>query len=192
MTDSGEFIYEARVICEVHARTASTAAGEEVLLHRTLSWRDHAAPGALASEVPPNEREEEEVVAEDEMRMEAGLVFWEVRWERGTGLPLTSKGADRVGWQDGAYSRGPLELMAEAETVAGDRGYFKPQTFELEQCLVRGGGHSRLRLRHTVAVTEGGEEIQLLSLSVFEEVWMGSTGMRSVRPHSHSLHNLGV
>lgn len=88
MTDSGEFIYEARVTCAVHARPASsTAAGEEVVLHRTLSWRDHAAPGALGSEVPPNEREEEEVVAEDEMRMEAGLVFWEVRWDQGTGLP---------------------------------------------------------------------------------------------------------
>ena len=97
-----------------------------------------------------------------------------------------------MGWQDGAYSRGPLELMTEAETVAGDRGYFKPQTFELEQCLVRGGGHSRLRLRHTIAVTEGGEEIQLLSLSVFEEVRMEATGMRSVRSHSHSPHNPGV
>ena len=71
MTDSGEFIYEARVTCEVAARTT----GEEAVLHRTLSWDNQgAAPG-------------EEEVAEDEMGMEAGLVFWEVRREWGTGSP---------------------------------------------------------------------------------------------------------
>ena len=91
-------------------------------------------------------------------------------------------------WQDGSYSRGPLELMAGAETRAGDRGYAMPKTFELEHCLVKRDGQSRLRLQHTVAVIEGGEEIQLLSLSAIEEVLMGSTEMQSIRSSSDSLH----
>ena len=79
MTDSGEFIYEARVTCEVHAQTSGASAmREEAVLHRTLSWHGHATPGAQATDVPPNVCEEEEVVNKDEMKMDGGLVFWGV------------------------------------------------------------------------------------------------------------------
>lgn len=43
------------------------------------------------------------------------------------------------------------------------------------------GGHSRLRLVHTISVEEGGESIQLLRVAVYHEEWMGPCNMKSIR-----------
>lgn len=91
------------------------------------------------------------VMEEDVLELEPGLVYFE----------------------DGSYSRGPIELLT------GDTSEFASPTYKIEQCLVR-GGHSRLRLVHTIAVEEKGEEIQLLRVVVYEEEWMGPSNMKSI------------
>ncbi|MCO5591609.1 hypothetical protein L7F22_045598 [Adiantum nelumboides] len=91
------------------------------------------------------------VMEEDVMELESGLVFFE----------------------DGSYSRGPLTLL---DRVSDD---VTVPAFKIEQCLVR-GGHTRLRLVHTIAVEEGGESIQLLRVAVYNEEWMGPQNMKSI------------
>lgn len=73
-----------------------------------------------------------------------------------------------VFFEDGSYSRGPLTLLD------GDSPSYK-----IEQCLVR-GGHTRLRLAHTIAVEGGGESVQLLRVAVYHEEWMGPHNMKSI------------
>lgn len=91
------------------------------------------------------------VMEEDELELEPGLVFFE----------------------DGSYSRGPLSLLN------GDSNDDTSPTYKIEQCLVR-GGHSRLRLVHTISVEEGGESVQLLRVAVYHEEWMGPCNMKSI------------
>eukprot|EP00250_Pteridium_aquilinum_P016812 c23304_g1_i1 orf=616-2226(-) len=91
------------------------------------------------------------VMEEDVLELEPGLVFFE----------------------DGSYSRGPLALLN------GDSSDLISHTYKIEQCLVR-GGHSRLRLVHTIAVEGGGESVQLLRVAVYIEEWMGPNNMKSI------------
>lgn len=88
------------------------------------------------------------VMEEDSMDLEPGLVFFE----------------------DGSYSRGPLMLQVGGS--ADDSSYYLSPTYKIEQCLVR-GCHERLRLVHTIAVKEGGTEVQLMRLAVYKEKWLG-------------------
>lgn len=88
------------------------------------------------------------VMEEDSMDLEPGLVFFE----------------------DGSYSRGPLMLQVGGS--ADDSSYYLSPTYKIEQCLVR-GSHKRLRLVHTIALKEGGTEVQLMRLAVYKEEWIG-------------------
>lgn len=87
------------------------------------------------------------VMEEDLMDLEPGLVFFE----------------------DGSYSRGPLMLRVGGSE--DDSSYYLSPTYKIEQCLVR--GHKRLRLVHTIALKEGGSEVQLMRLAVYKEEWIG-------------------
>lgn len=97
-----------------------------------------------------------EVMEEDTMTMEPGLVFF----------------------SDGSYSRGPVSLVPD-DLAASYPGYKESPTFKIEQCLVT-GKHKRLRLVHTIAIMESGEEIQVLRVAVYEEQWMGPCNMESI------------
>ncbi|XP_010933582.1 uncharacterized protein [Elaeis guineensis] len=87
-----------------------------------------------------------ELFEEDVMGMEPGLVFFE----------------------DGSYSRGPVEIPV------GDYDqskYYLSPTFKFEQCLVK-GCHKRLRIMHTIEFSEGGSDIQIIRVAVYEEQWV--------------------
>ncbi|KAJ4956047.1 hypothetical protein NE237_012830 [Protea cynaroides] len=87
-----------------------------------------------------------DVLEEDFMGMEPGLVFFE----------------------DGSYSRGPVHiLVGEVEESA----YFLSPTFKFEQCLVK-GCHKRLRIVHTIEFSNGGSDIQIMRVAVYEEQWI--------------------
>ncbi|KAJ7544183.1 hypothetical protein O6H91_09G068100 [Diphasiastrum complanatum] len=95
-----------------------------------------------------------DIMEEDHMGLEPGLAFFE----------------------DGSYSRGPLQLLEEtAETSTLSQS----STFKIEHCLVR-GGHTRLRVVHTIEVQEGGVAVQVLRLTIFEEEWKGPSDWTSV------------
>ncbi|KAL2634206.1 hypothetical protein R1flu_005685 [Riccia fluitans] len=96
-----------------------------------------------------------DVMEEDFMIQEDGLVYFE----------------------DGSYSRGPSELLAEASTSGLE--YFNSYTCKIEQCLVA-GGHKRLRVVHTVQIESEGEQVEVLRVAVYEEEWMGPCNMKSI------------
>ncbi|KAK1364611.1 Leukocyte receptor cluster member like [Heracleum sosnowskyi] len=86
-----------------------------------------------------------DVMEDDVMSMEPGLVFFE----------------------DGSYSRGPVNIPV-GEVNESD--YFQSPTFKFEQCLVK-GCHKRLRIVHTIEFSNGGSDIQIMRVAVYEEEW---------------------
>ncbi|PIN18354.1 hypothetical protein CDL12_08973 [Handroanthus impetiginosus] len=87
-----------------------------------------------------------DVMEEDVMGLEPGLVFFE----------------------DGSYSRGPVEIpIGECD----ESRYYLSPTFKFEQCLVK-GCHKRLRVVHTIEFSNGGSDIQILRIAVYEEEWV--------------------
>ncbi|XP_057532537.1 uncharacterized protein LOC130810479 [Amaranthus tricolor] len=88
-----------------------------------------------------------DVMEEDIMRMEPGLVFFE----------------------DGSYSRGPVDIpVGEVD----ESKYYLSPMYRFEQCLVK-GCHKRLRIVHTIEFNNGGADIQILRIAVYEEQWVG-------------------
>ncbi|URD95786.1 hypothetical protein MUK42_29635 [Musa troglodytarum] len=92
-----------------------------------------------------------EDLEDDVMGMEPGLVFFE----------------------DGSYSKGPVDLP-----VGGfdESKYFLSPTFKFEQCLVK-GCHKRLRIVHTIEFNEGGSNIQIIRVAVYEEEWVSPANL---------------
>lgn len=87
-----------------------------------------------------------DVMEEDVMGNEPGLVYFE----------------------DGSYSRGPVDIPV-GDT--DDSKYYLSPTFKFEQCLVK-GCHMRLRIVHTIEFSNGGSDIQILRVVVYEEEWV--------------------
>lgn len=108
--------------------------------HRSMA--DHAIPKFESFNF-----EKSDLMEEDIMGMEPGLVFFE----------------------DGSYSRGPVEIP-----VGGldESKYYLSPTYKFEQCLVK-GCHKRLRIVHTIEFSNGGTDIQILRVAVYEEQWVG-------------------
>ncbi|KMS99914.1 hypothetical protein BVRB_1g017610 [Beta vulgaris subsp. vulgaris] len=87
-----------------------------------------------------------DLMEEDLMGVEPGLVFFE----------------------DGSYSRGPVDIpVGEVE----ESEYYLSPTYKFEQCLVK-GCHKRLRIVHTIEFSNGGADIQILRVAVYEEQWV--------------------
>ncbi|KAL3516841.1 hypothetical protein ACH5RR_023743 [Cinchona calisaya] len=86
-----------------------------------------------------------DVMEEDVMGIEPGLVFFE----------------------DGSYSRGPVDILVGEFDKSK---YFLSPTYKFEQCLVK-GCHKRLRIVHTIEFGNGGSDIQIMRVAVYEEQW---------------------
>lgn len=135
--------------------------GNEELSYNTVMEADlmELEPGPadtqeefVTADLESKELKYSSVMEEDIMELEPGLIFFE----------------------DGSYSRGPLELLT------GDTTLFEfGSTYKIEQCLVI-GGHRRLRLVHTIGVEEEWSEIELLRVAVYEEEWMGPCNVKSI------------
>ncbi|CAK7347756.1 unnamed protein product [Dovyalis caffra] len=96
--------------------------------------------------------ETSDLMEEDVMGNEPGLVFFE----------------------DGSYSRGPVDIPVGE--VNGSNYYLSP-TFKFEQCLVK-GCHKRLRIVHTIEFNNGGSDIQIMRVAVYEEEWVSPANLR--------------
>uniref|UniRef100_A0A7C9A9Z8 Uncharacterized protein n=1 Tax=Opuntia streptacantha TaxID=393608 RepID=A0A7C9A9Z8_OPUST len=71
--------------------------------------------------------------------------------------------------EDGSYSRGPVQIpVGEVD----ESKYYLTPTYKFEQCLVK-GCHKRLRIVHTIEFSNGGADIQILRVAVYEEQWVG-------------------
>ncbi|KAA8515836.1 hypothetical protein F0562_018553 [Nyssa sinensis] len=88
---------------------------------------------------------------EDLMGMEPGLVFFE----------------------DGSYSRGPVNIPV---SELDESKYYLSPTFKFEQCLVK-GCHKRLRIVHTIEFSNGGSDIQIMRVAVYEEQWVSPVNL---------------
>ncbi|KAL1223754.1 hypothetical protein V5N11_020307 [Cardamine amara subsp. amara] len=87
-----------------------------------------------------------DVMEEDSMVDEPGLVYFE----------------------DGSYSRGPVIIPVGEMS---ESNYYLTPTFKFEQCLVK-GCHKRLRVVHTIEFANGGADIQIMRVGVYEEQWV--------------------
>ncbi|VVB03382.1 unnamed protein product [Arabis nemorensis] len=87
-----------------------------------------------------------DVMEEDSMGDEPGLVYFE----------------------DGSYSRGPVKIPVGEDS---ESNYYLTPTFKFEQCLVK-GCHKRVRVVHTIEFTNGGADIQIMRVGVYEEQWV--------------------
>ncbi|KAL9429883.1 hypothetical protein AB3S75_025302 [Citrus x aurantiifolia] len=96
--------------------------------------------------------EASDVMEEDVMGNEPGLVFFE----------------------DGSYSRGPVDIPVGD---VDDSKYYLSPTFKFEQCLVK-GCHKRLRIVHTLEFSNGGSDIQIMRVAVYEEQWASPVNIR--------------
>ncbi|XP_065859125.1 uncharacterized protein [Euphorbia lathyris] len=96
--------------------------------------------------------EKSDLMEEDAMSHEPGLVFFE----------------------DGSYSRGPVDIPVGE---ANDSNYYLTPTFKFEQCLVK-GCHKRLRIVHTIEFNNGGSDIQIMRVAVYEEQWVSPANIR--------------
>ncbi|XP_042958725.1 uncharacterized protein LOC122294222 [Carya illinoinensis] len=91
-----------------------------------------------------------DVMEEDVMANEPGLVFFE----------------------DGSYSRGPVDIPIEVD----DSKYYLSPILKFEQCLVK-GCHKRLRIIHTIEFNDGGSDIQIMRVAIYEEEWVSPASL---------------
>ncbi|XP_078162553.1 dihydroorotate dehydrogenase (DUF3598) [Carex rostrata] len=148
--------------CYTLSRIEKASADE---VRRTTNWAalnpfgegsgaDKGASDVAGSDLPAYESfdmKESELLEEDGMIMDPGLVFFE----------------------DGSYSRGPVEISVGEYD---ERNYFLSPTFKFEQCLVK-GCHKRLRVVHTIAFNEGGANIEIIRVAVYEEKWVSPSNL---------------
>ncbi|CAN6566496.1 unnamed protein product [Malus baccata var. baccata] len=109
------------------------------------SYADRSGKNRVLPQFGSFNFERSDVMEEDLMGKEPGLVFFE----------------------DGSYSRGPVDIpVGEVD----DSQYYLSPTFKFEQCLVK-GCHKRLRIVHTIEFSNGGSNIQIMRVAVYEEQW---------------------
>ncbi|XP_010240199.1 uncharacterized protein LOC100830892 [Brachypodium distachyon] len=111
-------------------------------------WNHDSSSEKVTVDLPAHESfdlKKSEVLDEDTITMEPGIVFFE----------------------DGSYSRGPLDI---AIGEYDESKYFLSPTYKFEQCLVK-GCHKRLRIVHTIEFNEGGANIQIVRVAMYEEQW---------------------
>ncbi|KAL3815007.1 hypothetical protein ACJIZ3_016275 [Penstemon smallii] len=112
---------------------------------------DRKSTGHILPKIESFDFGRSDVMEEDVMGMEHGLVFFE----------------------DGSYSRGPMDIpIGELD----ESEYYLSPTFKFEQCLVK-GCHKRLRVVHTIEFSKGGSDIQIMRVAVFEEEWVSPSSI---------------
>ncbi|KAJ4727282.1 Calycin-like [Melia azedarach] len=134
----------------------SSKSKEEVKDRNAFSPPKETVDASVSNHVLPNFHsfnfESSDVMEEDVMDNEPGLVFFE----------------------DGSYSRGPVDMpVGEVD----DSKYYLSPTFKFEQCLVK-GCHKRLRIVHTIEFGNGGSDIQIMRVAVYEEQWVSPANIR--------------
>lgn len=112
---------------------------------------DKSVPSHILPKFESFDFKKSDVMEEDVMGNEPGLVFFE----------------------DGSYSRGPVDIpISEGD----DSKYYLSPTFKFEQCLVK-GCHKRLRIIHTIEFNNGGSDIRIMRVAVYEEQWVSPANL---------------
>ncbi|XP_015938822.1 uncharacterized protein LOC107464421 [Arachis duranensis] len=137
----------------------STEAKEGLDAGNVQTIRKHSVGGNSKNHILPAfesfDFERSDVMEEDVMGSEPGLVYFE----------------------DGSYSRGPVDIPVGEDDATK---YYLTPTFKFEQCLVK-GCHKRIRIVHTIEFNNGGSDIQIMRVAVYEEEWVSPA---SIKHHS--------
>lgn len=137
-----------------HGEVSESNGGNNRSTDAASSFDIHDAPDRKSRNLPKFESFDfgkTDIMEEDIMGMEPGLVFFE----------------------DGSYSRGPVDIpVGESD----DSNYYLSPTFKFEQCLVK-GCHKRLRMVHTIEFSNGGSDIQILRVAMYEEQWVSTANL---------------
>lgn len=180
--DKNEYLFDCYTLSHVEALPTSLGGIQTFQIKRTVKWVslnphgevpelggkqekaiDRERPLAMKRTAEGNSAHQElprfesfdfaksDVMEEDIMGMEPGLVFFE----------------------DGSYSRGPVDIPVGEH---GESKYYLSPTFKFEQCLVK-GCHKRLRMVHTIEFSDGGSDIEILRVAVYEEQWVSPTNI---------------
>ncbi|KAM7274853.1 hypothetical protein ACFE04_016719 [Oxalis oulophora] len=167
--NKGEHLYDCYTLSRIEA-VRNPSSGQLSEIQRKINWFT-LNPHGEAQKIPAGNNggvgglpsfqscnlEKSDIMEEDVMGTETGLVFFE----------------------DGSYSRGPIDIpVGEVD----DSNYYINPTFKFEQCLVK-GCHKRLRIVHTVEFNNGGSDIQILRVAVYEEQWVSPANL----PHNSDL-----
>ncbi|XP_059459221.1 uncharacterized protein LOC132188705 [Corylus avellana] len=111
---------------------------------------DDSVPSHILPKFESFDLKTSDVMEEDVMGNEPGLVFFE----------------------DGSYSRGPIDIPISED----DSKYYLSPTFKFEQCLVK-GCHKRLRIIHTIEFNNSGSDIQIMRVAIYEEEWVSPASL---------------
>ncbi|MED6143811.1 hypothetical protein PIB30_009311 [Stylosanthes scabra] len=137
----------------------NTVAKEGSDVGNVQTTRKHSVGGNSKNNILPAfesfDFERSDVMEEDVMGCEPGLVYFE----------------------DGSYSRGPVDIPVGEDNATN---YYLTPTFKFEQCLVK-GCHKRIRIVHTIEFNNGGSDIQIMRVAVYEEEWVSPA---SIKHHS--------
>ncbi|KAK3020987.1 hypothetical protein RJ639_047536 [Escallonia herrerae] len=126
----------------------------DVSIHEDVSTKETFDESMTSHNLPKYESfdfKTSDVMEDDVMGIEPGLVFFE----------------------DGSYSRGPVDIPVGEVT---DSNYYLSPTYKFEQCLVK-GCHKRLRIVHTIEFSNGGSDIQIMRVAVYEEKWVSPANL---------------
>ncbi|GFP90511.1 hypothetical protein PHJA_001195000 [Phtheirospermum japonicum] len=154
-----ENLFDCYTVSHIEA-LPSTSGVQNSQIHRKVNWVT-LNPHGETKEAPDRKSTlpkiesfdfgRSDVMEEDDMGMEPGLVYFE----------------------DGSYSRGPVDIpigeLSESQ-------YYLSPTFKFEQCLVK-GCHKRLRVVHTIEFSNGGSDIQIMRVAVYEEEWVSPSNI---------------
>ncbi|CAH9096399.1 unnamed protein product [Cuscuta europaea] len=172
--DKNENLFDCYTLTRVEAFPSSAEDGQTSHIQRTVNWvslNPYGEIPELDGERPLGMRRmteetlknnklpkfesfdfgKSDVMEEDIMGMEPGLLFFE----------------------DGSYSRGPVDIPVGEVDMSNN---YLSSTFKFEQCLVK-GCHKRLRMVHTIEFSNGGSDIQILRVAVYEEQWVCPTNL---------------
>ncbi|KAL3613665.1 hypothetical protein CASFOL_041739 [Castilleja foliolosa] len=154
-----ENLFDCYTVSHIEA-LPSTSGVQNSQIHRKVNWvtlNPHGETKETPDQKPTLPKIESfdfgrsDVMEEDDMGMEPGLVYFE----------------------DGSYSRGPVDIPIGE---LGESQYYLSPTFKFEQCLVK-GCHKRLRVVHTIEFSNGGSDIQIMRVAVYEEEWVSPSNI---------------
>ncbi|XP_058221735.1 uncharacterized protein LOC131331820 [Rhododendron vialii] len=164
--NKNENLYDCYTLLRIEAM-ASPTGGQTCQIQRVINWvsmnpcgenrllnggSNSSKVDALLPKFESFDLSTSDVMEEDVMGMEPGLVFFE----------------------DGSYSRGPVDVpIAEPD----ESMYYLNPIFKFEQCLVK-GCHKRLRIVHTIEFGNGGSDIQIMRVAVYEEQWVSPASIQ--------------
>ncbi|CAN1274284.1 hypothetical protein LINPERPRIM_LOCUS15339 [Linum perenne] len=137
----GEELFDCYTLSRIEAVPSQSSKGQASQIQRKINW---------ATLNPHGESLQKEGNSNGGVRKPLLPKFESFDWKSSDVMEECVMGDEPglVYFEDGSYSQGPVSIP----------------------CLVK-GCHKRLRVVHTIEFTQGGEDVQILRVAVYEEQW---------------------